>query len=185
MSLQPEVFSQSTDPHGYLERSSQIDLPEPVSSSLFSSSRPFSPSSCSSTVKDWDAVPQHIRDNWVLSTRTGIATGWFSAHAYDVQGRATPSSSSPSIWLCHHCIKRKAQKPKAYVSSNSRNIEGHLSKTHSLFNPDPSKAERYIPERPLTQQNLHVFTTKKRKKDDFHDELVLRFNKTTFQRLLI
>lgn len=185
MSLQPEVFSQSTDPHGYLELSSQIDLPEPISSSVFSSPRPFSPSSCSSTVKDWDAVPQHIRDNWVLSTRTGIATGWFWAHGYDVQGRAKPSSSSPSIWLCHHCIKRKAHKPKAYVSSNSRNIEGHLSKVHSLFNPDPSKAERYIPERPLTQQNLHDFTAKKRKKDDFHDELVIRFNKTTFQQLLI
>ena len=162
MAFQPEVFSQSTDPHGYLELSSQIDLPEPVSSSLFSSPRPFSPSSCSTTVKDWDAVPQYIRDNWVLSTRTGIATGWFWAHGYDVQGRTTSSSSSPSIWLCHHCIKRKAHKPKAYVSSNSRNIESHLGKAHSLFNPDPSKAERCIPERPLINK---IFTTLPRRNE--------------------
>jgi len=89
------------------------------------------------------------------------------------------------MWLCHHCIERKAPKPKTYVSSNSRNIEGHLDKAHNLFNPDPSKAKRYIPKVPENQPNLHDFATRKRKKDDFHDELVLRFDKTTFQRLLI
>jgi hypothetical protein len=76
-------------------------------------------------------------------------------------------------------------KPKAYVSSNTRNIEGHLSKAHNLFNPDPLKAKRYTLERPLNQPTLQDFAAKKRKKDDFHDELVARFDKLTFQRLLV
>jgi hAT family C-terminal dimerisation region len=185
MAFQSEAFSQATDPHGCLELPSQIDLSEPASSSRLSLPRPVSPSGCSATVKDWDAVPQHLRDNWVLSTRTGIATGWFWAHGYDVHGRTRSSSSSSSVWLCHHCIKQKVPKPKAYVSSNSRNIESHLGKAHGLFNPDPSKAERYVPELPLAQRTIHDFTAKKRKKDDFHDELLVRFDKTTFQRLLI
>jgi hypothetical protein len=40
-------------------------------------------------------------------------------------------------------------------------------------------------ERPLNQCNLHEFTSRKRKRDDLHDELVARFDKATFQRLLV
>lgn len=40
-------------------------------------------------------------------------------------------------------------------------------------------------ERPLNQPTLQDFAAKKRKKDDFHDELVARFDKLTFQRLIV
>ncbi|KAJ0135552.1 Uncharacterized protein HZ326_21415 [Fusarium oxysporum f. sp. albedinis] len=41
-----------------------------------------------SIIKDWDAVSQAVRSHWVLSARTGQATGWFWAHGYDVQARS-------------------------------------------------------------------------------------------------
>ncbi|PNP85338.1 hypothetical protein FNYG_01328 [Fusarium nygamai] len=40
-------------------------------------------------------------------------------------------------------------------------------------------------ERPPNQLTLHVLEAKKRKRDDFHDELVTRFDKTTFQRHVV
>lgn len=56
---------------------------------------------------------------------------------------------------------------------------------HSIFHPNPSKAKRYVSERASNQPSLPEFSTKKRKKDDFHDELVFRFDKGRFQRLLV
>ncbi|KAJ0130204.1 hypothetical protein HZ326_26698 [Fusarium oxysporum f. sp. albedinis] len=38
---------------------------------------------------------------------------------------------------------------------------------------------------PPNQLTLHDLATKKRKRDDFHDELVTRFDKTTFQRYVV
>ncbi|RYC78863.1 hypothetical protein BFJ63_vAg18262, partial [Fusarium oxysporum f. sp. narcissi] len=49
----------------------------------------------------------------------------------------------------------------------------------------PSKATRYMQERPPNQLTLHDLAAKKRKRDDFHDELVTRFDKTTFQRHVV
>ncbi|EFZ03811.2 transposase [Metarhizium robertsii ARSEF 23] len=136
-------------------------------------------------MKDWEAVSPSIRAQWVLSTRSGLATGWFWAHGYDVQARTTGSRFGPTCWLCCHCIRQKAHKPKAYVSSNTRNIEGHLGKAHNISHPDPAKAKWHPPERPPNQASLHGFTVKKRKADDFRDELAARFDKAHFQRLLV
>jgi hypothetical protein len=108
-----------------------------------------------------------------------------SSHGYDVQARVADNHHGSPIWLCCHCVRRKAHKSKAYVSSNTRNIEGHLAKAHNIFHPDPSKAKRYASGRTSNQPSLHEFAAKKRKKDDFHDELVVRFDKTKFQRLLV
>ncbi|OBS15278.1 hypothetical protein FPOA_13870 [Fusarium poae] len=138
-----------------------------------------------SIIKDWDAVSQAVRSHWVLSARTGQATGWFWAHGYDVQARSKGNESGPHTWLCCHCVQHGVPRPKAYVSSNTRNIEGHLSKAHNIFHPDPSKATRYMQERPPNQLTLHDLAAKKRKRDDFHDELVTRFDKTTFQRHIV
>jgi hypothetical protein len=71
------------------------------------------------------------------------------------------------------------------VSSNTRNIESHLSKAHNVFHPDPSRAAQYVPERSANQLSLHDVAVKKRKKNDFHNELATQFDKTTFQRLLV
>ncbi|KAF4988755.1 hypothetical protein FDECE_14929 [Fusarium decemcellulare] len=144
-----------------------------------------SSSSGSATTNDWETVSESVRSHWVLSTRTSLATRWFWNHGYDVQARASNRQHGSPIWLCCHCVRRKVHKPKAYISSNTRNIEGHLAKAHGILNPDPSKAKRYATERPSDQLSLHEFSAKKRKKDDFHDELVLRFDKTEFQRLLV
>jgi hypothetical protein len=171
------LFSQSvTDANNCSELSSQPDLPKLDSSSSLSTSI---------AVKDWSTVSQTVRDHWNLSTRTGQATGWFWAHGYNVQAKPATTERGPSSWLCCHCTQQKVHKPKAYVASNTRNIENHLSKAHSVFHPDPSKAKRYVLERPLNQCNLHEFTSRKRKRDDLHDELVARFDKATFQRLLV
>jgi hypothetical protein len=172
-----DLFSQSvTDANNCSELSSQPDLPKLDSSSSLSTSI---------AVNDWSTVSQTVRNHWNLSTRTGQATGWFWAHGYNVQAKTATTERGPSSWLCCHCTQQKVHKPKAYVASNTRNIENHLSKAHSVFHPDPSKAKRYVLERPLNQCNLHEFTSRKRKRDDFHDELVARFDKATFQRLLV
>jgi hypothetical protein len=120
-----------------------------------------------------------------LSTWTGLATGWLWAYGYDVQARNAAGKLGPSSWLCCHCMQQKVHKPKAYVPFNTRNIEGHLSKAHNPFNPDPLKAKRYTLERPLNQPTFQDFTAKKREKDNFHDELVARFDKLTFQCLIV
>ncbi|KAJ6439017.1 putative AC transposase [Purpureocillium lavendulum] len=135
--------------------------------------------------KDWDTVPQPLRSQWTLATRTGLAKGWFWAHGYDVQARGATNQAAAPTWLCYHCVKQKAHKPKACVSSNSRNIEGHLSRAHNISNPDQSKLRQDRPEPSPRQPKLFDFDIKKRKRDDFHDGLAARFDKITFQRLLV
>ncbi|KAJ0130882.1 RNA-directed DNA polymerase from mobile element jockey [Fusarium oxysporum f. sp. albedinis] len=172
-----DLFSQSvTDANNCSELSSQPDLTKLYSSSSLGTSI---------AVKDWSTVSQTVHGHWNLSTRTGQATGWFWAHGYNVQAKTATTERGPSSWLCCHCTQQKVHKPKAYAASNTRNIENHLSKAHSVFHPDPSKAKRYVLERPLNQCNLHEFTSRKRKREDLHDELVARFDKVTFQRLLV
>ncbi|OBS17634.1 hypothetical protein FPOA_26234 [Fusarium poae] len=176
MASQSDLFSYATDAN-----ISEISYPgDPTLPMHDSSSR-----SSRSIIKDWDAVSQAVRSHWVLSARTGQATGWFWAHGYDVQARSKGNESGPHTWLCCHCVQHGVPRPKAYVSSNTRNIEGHLSKAHNIFHPDPSKATRYMQERPPNQLTLHDLAAKKRKRDDFHDELVTRFDKTTFQRHIV
>jgi hypothetical protein len=116
-------------------------------------------SSCFATTKDWD-VSDSVRSQWILSTRTGLAPGWFWSHGYDVQARVADNYHGLPIWLCCHCVRRKANKPKAYVLSNTRNIEGHLSKAHNIFHLDPLKAKRYASERTSNQPSLHEFAAK-------------------------
>ncbi|KAJ6437559.1 putative AC transposase [Purpureocillium lavendulum] len=99
--------------------------------------------------------------------------------------RGATNQAAASTWLCYHCVKQKAHKPKAYVSSNSRNIEGHLCRAHNISNPDQSKLRQYRPEPSPHQPKLFDFDIKKRKRDDFHDGLAARFDKITFQRLLV
>lgn len=128
MAIPSDIFGFSTDPHGSSGISNLTELPK----------LDFSPSFGSSAIiKDWDTVSQPVRGHWVLSARTGLATGWLWAHGYDVQARNAAGKPGPSSWLYCHCIQQKVHKPKAYVSSNTRNIERHLSKAHNLFNPDP------------------------------------------------
>ncbi|KAK2591691.1 hypothetical protein QQS21_010603, partial [Conoideocrella luteorostrata] len=43
----------------------------------------------------------------------------------------------------------------------------------------------HSPEQSPGQPTLHRFAVKKRKADDFHDELVARFDETRFQGLLV
>ncbi|OBS17497.1 hypothetical protein FPOA_26363 [Fusarium poae] len=168
MASQSDLFSYATDAN-----ISEISYPgDPTLPMHDSSSR-----SSRSIIKDWDAVSQAVRSHWVLSARTGQATGWFWAHGYDVQARSKGNESGPHTWLCCHCVQHGVPRPKAYVSSNTRNIEGHLSKAHNIFHPDPSKATRYMQERPPNQLTLHDLAAKKRKRDDFHDELVTRFDR--------
>jgi hypothetical protein len=177
MSTPSDLFSQPvTDQNICSELSSQPDIPKLDSISALSTSI---------AAKDWSTVSQTVRGHWNLSSRTGQATGWFWAHGYNVQAKSATSERGSSSWICCHCIQQKVHKPKAYVASNTRNIESHLSKAHNVFHPDPSKAKRYVSERPLNQCNLHEFTARKRKSDDFRDELVARFDKATFQRLLV
>ncbi|EXU95156.1 hAT family dimerization domain protein [Metarhizium robertsii] len=176
MATEPDSSTHSTGPVSSAPASSQAISIGIQSSSLISSH---------ATMKDWEAVSPSIRAQWVLSTRSGLATGWFWAHGYDVQARTTGSRFGPTCWLCCHCIRQKAHKPKAYVSSNTRNIEGHLGKAHNISHPDPAKAKWHPPERPPNQASLHGFTVKKRKADDFRDELAARFDKAHFQRLLV
>ncbi|RBA11849.1 hypothetical protein FPRO05_14165 [Fusarium proliferatum] len=45
--------------------------------------------------------------------------------------------------------------------------------------------KRYMQERPPNQLTLHDLEVKKRKRDEFHDELVTRFDKTTVQRHVV
>ncbi|KAF5137685.1 putative AC transposase [Metarhizium anisopliae] len=176
MATEPDSSTHSTDPVSSAPASSQA-----ISIGIQSSS----PISSHATMKDWETVSPSIRAQWVLSTRSGLATGWFWAHGYDVQARTAGSRFGPTCWLCCHCIRQKAHKPKAYVSSNTRNIEGHLGKAHNISHPDPAKAKWHPPERPPNQASLHGFTVKKRKADDFRDELAARFDKAHFQRLLV
>ena len=136
MASQADIFGPSPDTYNSSEMSSQSSTPTLPSSS-----------SCSATTKDWDTVSDSVRSQWILSTRTGLAPGWFWSHGYDVQARVADNHHGSPIWLCCHCVRRKANKPKAYVSSNTRNIEGHLAKAHNIFHPDPSKAKRYASER--------------------------------------
>ncbi|KNB19362.1 hypothetical protein FOXG_22565 [Fusarium oxysporum f. sp. lycopersici 4287] len=132
MATPSDIFSFSTDPNGSSDISSLAELRKlDLSLSL----------GISAIIKDWDAVSQPVRGRWVLSIRTELATGGFWAHGYDVQTRNTASKPDPSSWLCCHCIQQKVHKPKVYVSSNTRKIEGHLSKAHNLFNPDPLKVK--------------------------------------------
>src|SRR5580692_5232853 len=93
MASQSDLFSYSS------EISSPGDLPL---STHNSSSR-----SSYSITKDWDTVSQDVRSHWVLSTRTGLVTGWFWAHGYDVQARSGGNQSGPSTWLCCHCIQHR------------------------------------------------------------------------------
>ncbi|WKT54006.1 HAT, C-terminal dimerization domain [Fusarium oxysporum f. sp. vasinfectum] len=176
MAPQSDLFSYATD-----TTISEISCPEDPTLPMHNSSS----RSSHSIIKDWDAVSQAVRSHWVLSARTGQATGWFWAHGYDVQARSKGNESGPHTWLCCHCVQHGVPRPKAYVSSNTRNIEGHLSKAHNIFHPDPSKATRYMQERPPNQPTLHDLAAKKRKRDDFHDELVTRFDKATFQRHVV
>ncbi|KAM5528306.1 ac transposase [Fusarium oxysporum f. sp. phaseoli] len=176
MAPQSDLFSYATD-----TTISEISCPEDPTLPMHNSSS----RSSHSIIKDWDAVSQAVRSHWVLSARTGQATGWFWAHGYDVQARSKGNESGPHTWLCCHCVQHGVPRPKAYVSSNTRNIEGHLSKAHNIFHPDPSKATRYMQERPPNQLTLHDLAAKKRKRDDFHDELVTRFDKATFQRHVV
>lgn len=176
MATEPDSSTHSTGPVSSAPASSQAISIGIQSSSLISSH---------ATMKDWETVSPSIRAQWILSTRSGLATGWFWAHGYDVQARTTGSRFGPTCWLCCHCIRQKAHKPKVYVSSNTRNIEGHLGKAHNISHPDPAKAKWHPPERPRNQASLHGFTVKKRKADDFRDELAARFDKAHFQRLLV
>ncbi|OBS15954.1 hypothetical protein FPOA_27928 [Fusarium poae] len=97
MASQSDLFSYTTDAN-----ISEISYPgDPTLPMRDSSSR----SSCS-IIKDWDAVSQAVRSHWVLSARTGQATGWFWAHGYGVQARSKGNESGPHTWPGFGSIQR-------------------------------------------------------------------------------
>jgi hypothetical protein len=85
MAPQSDLFSYATD-----TTISEISCPEDPTLPMHNSSS----RSSHSIIKDWDAVSQAVHSHWVLSARTGQATGWFWAHGYDVQARSKGNEST-------------------------------------------------------------------------------------------
>ncbi|CCE35278.1 uncharacterized protein CPUR_03266 [Claviceps purpurea 20.1] len=136
--------------------------------------------------KDWDTVPQTIRNSWAPSDRPGRCTGWFWAHGHDVQRKTKDGQGYQTYFLCCHCIAQQVYDPKSYVSSNTRNIENHLRKAHNILPPDPSSSTMQpLPKRDLDQPDLHSFLAKKQKTNDVQTVSVAPIDKPTFERHLV